>query len=98
MASVSRFRMLAGDSDHAIRVGREALAMAEELGLDELQAHALDNIGLSRLSIGDRGGLEDLDRSIEIADAINSVESARAYGNLAPRSLISGSSTGHLRC
>ena len=41
----SRFRMLAGDSEDAIRVGLQALAMAEELGLDELQAHALDNIG-----------------------------------------------------
>jgi class 3 adenylate cyclase/tetratricopeptide (TPR) repeat protein len=82
LANVSRFRMLAGDREHAIRVGGQALAMAEELGLDELQAHALDNIGVSRLGIGDRGGLEDLERSIQIADAINSVESARAYGNL----------------
>ena len=57
--------------------------MAEELGLDELQAHALNNIGVSRLGMGDRGAIEDLERSIEISDAINSVESARAYGNLA---------------
>jgi tetratricopeptide (TPR) repeat protein len=83
LANVSRFWMLAGDSEHGIRVGREALAMAEKLGLDELQAHALDNIGVSRLGIGDRGGFEDLERSIQIGDAINSVESARAYGNLA---------------
>ena len=57
--------------------------MAEELGLEELQAHALNNIGVSRLGMGDRGAIEDLERSIEISDAINSVESARAYGNLA---------------
>ena len=85
LANVSRFWMLAGLGEQAIRVGRQALAMAEELGLDELQAHALNNIGVSRLGMGDRGGLEDLERSIEIADAINSVESARAYGNLALR-------------
>ena len=83
MANSSRFWMLAGDGEHAIRVGREALAMAEELGLEELQAHALDNIGLGRLGLGDEGGLADLERSIEIADAINSVESARALGNMA---------------
>ena len=83
MANSSRFWMLAGEADRAIRVGREALAMAEELGLEELQAHALDNIGIARLGQGDHGGFEDLERSIEIADAINSVESARAYGNLA---------------
>jgi class 3 adenylate cyclase/tetratricopeptide (TPR) repeat protein len=83
MANSSRFWMLAGEADRAIRVGREALAMAEELGLEELQAHALDNIGIARLGLGDHGGFADLERSIEIADAINSVESARAYGNLA---------------
>jgi class 3 adenylate cyclase/tetratricopeptide (TPR) repeat protein len=83
LANVSRFWMLAGDNETAIRAGREALAMSEELELLEVQAHALDNIGIARVQSGDRGGFEDLERSIEIADAINSVESARAYGNLA---------------
>ena len=83
MANASRFWMLAGASDDAIRGGLEALAMAEELGLEELQAHALDNIGVTRLGMGDERGFEDLERSIAIADSINSVESARAYGNLA---------------
>ena len=82
MASASRFWMLAA-SDDAIRVGLQALAMAEELGLDELQAHALDNIGVSRIGKDDERGFADLERSIAIADSINSVESARAYGNLA---------------
>jgi hypothetical protein len=57
--------------------------MAEELGLDELRSHALNNIGISRTQLGDQGGFEDLERSAEIADTLNSVESARAYGNLA---------------
>jgi tetratricopeptide (TPR) repeat protein len=83
MANSSRFWMLAGGAPHAIEVGRKALAMAEELGLEELQAHALDNIGLSRVAMGDQGGFEDVERSIEIADAINSVEVARALGNYA---------------
>jgi class 3 adenylate cyclase/tetratricopeptide (TPR) repeat protein len=83
MTNSSRFWMLAGESEHAIRVGREALAMAEELGFEELQAHALDNIGVARIGLGDNGGIADLERSIEIADRVNSIESARAYGNLA---------------
>jgi class 3 adenylate cyclase/tetratricopeptide (TPR) repeat protein len=83
MSNVSRFWMLAGETERAIQTGREALAMSEELGLPELQSHALNNIGTSRVQSGDMGGLEDLQRSIEIADAINSVESARAYGNMA---------------
>jgi tetratricopeptide (TPR) repeat protein len=83
MANVSRFWMLAGNYEHAIRVGREALAMAEELGLEEIQASALNNIGVARLDQADPGGVDDLERSIEIADSINSMESARSYGNLA---------------
>jgi class 3 adenylate cyclase/tetratricopeptide (TPR) repeat protein len=83
MANASRFWMLAGASEDAIRVGLEALEMAEDLGFEEIQAHALDNVGISRVQSGDRGGFEDLERSIQIADSINSVESARAYGNMA---------------
>ena len=83
MANVSRFWMLAVDAEHAIRVGREALAMAEELGLEEIQASALNNIGVARMSQADAGGVDDLERSIAIADSINSIESARSYGNLA---------------
>jgi tetratricopeptide (TPR) repeat protein len=83
VASLSRYAMLAGDRDDAIRLGREALGMAEELGIDELRAHALNNIGTSRLAKGDRGGLEDLEQSLAIAVAANSPESVRAYGNLA---------------
>ena len=82
MGNVSRFWMLAGHAEHAIRVGREALAMAEELGLEEIQASVLNNIGAARLGQADAGGVDDLERSIAIADSINSMESARSYGNL----------------
>jgi class 3 adenylate cyclase/tetratricopeptide (TPR) repeat protein len=83
VANVSRYAMLAGDRDDAIGLGREALEMAEELGLDELRAHALNNIGASRIAKGDSKGLEDLEQSLAIAVAANSPESVRAYGNLA---------------
>jgi tetratricopeptide (TPR) repeat protein len=82
-ASVSRFWMLAGRHEDSIRIGREALAMAEELGLEELRANALNNIGASRLSLGDEGGFADSEQSIAIAVANNSMEAIRGYGNLA---------------
>jgi class 3 adenylate cyclase/tetratricopeptide (TPR) repeat protein len=82
LANVSRYLMLAGDDD-AVAVGREALAMAEELGLDELRAHSLNNIGVARTHAGDEEGLADLERSIELARAASSPELARAYNNLA---------------
>jgi tetratricopeptide (TPR) repeat protein len=83
LSHVSGFHMISGESEAAIRVGREALGMAEELGLDELRAHALNNIGTARVNLGDRGGLADLELSIEIALSVKSQESLRAYNNLA---------------
>jgi len=83
VANRSRFEMLSGNTEEAIRLGREALGMAEELELDEIKAHALNNVGTARLMAGDAGGLDDLEQSVAIAVAINSTESPRAYGNLA---------------
>jgi class 3 adenylate cyclase/tetratricopeptide (TPR) repeat protein len=83
LSQVSRYLMLAGENESAVRVGREALAMAEVLALDEVRAHVLNNIGSARCSAGDFGGIDDLERSVEIANAINSPDLGRAYSNLA---------------
>jgi class 3 adenylate cyclase/tetratricopeptide (TPR) repeat protein len=82
-SSVSRFLMLAGRAEEAIRIGGDALVMAEELGLEELRAHALNNIGVAKLSSGDLSGLDDLRRSIAIAEERNSQEKMRGVTNLA---------------
>jgi tetratricopeptide (TPR) repeat protein len=81
-SSVSRFLMLAGEAEDAIRLGTAALEMATELELDDLRAHALNNIGSARTMSGDLGGLDDLEESIAISLEINSPESVRAYSNL----------------
>jgi tetratricopeptide (TPR) repeat protein len=68
ISSISRSRMLASDSAEAIRLGREALAMAEQLGLDGLRAHALITVGASRVDSGDlEGGISDLEEGLAIA-------------------------------
>jgi len=82
LSSLSRFRMLADDYEEAIRLGRQALELAERLGLEEIRAHALDNVGVARVNMGDAGGVADLERSIEIALAASSPECVRAYMNL----------------
>jgi tetratricopeptide (TPR) repeat protein len=74
--------MLAGEYEAAVRVGNEALAMAEELRLNEVRAHVLNNIGCARAAVGDFGGVRDLEQSIEIADAVSSPDLSRAYNNL----------------
>jgi class 3 adenylate cyclase/tetratricopeptide (TPR) repeat protein len=81
-SSIARFLMLAGRSDEAIRIGGEALAMAEELGLDEVRAHALNNIGVAKSSVGDDSGLDDLRKSIDISSELNSLEARRGLNNL----------------
>jgi class 3 adenylate cyclase/tetratricopeptide (TPR) repeat protein len=80
-AETSRFLMLASRTAEAVEVGQETLALARELGLRELQAHALNNIGTARASTGDLGGIADLEEAFGIADAINSPEAIRALGN-----------------
>ena len=80
-AETSRFLMLAGRYEEAVEVGRESLALAKKLGLRELQAHALDNIGIARANTGDLEGIADLEEAFAIADAINSLEALRALGN-----------------
>jgi class 3 adenylate cyclase/tetratricopeptide (TPR) repeat protein len=83
LANASRFAALAGENEDAIRFGREALAMADELDIDPIRSHALNNMGFARVSLGDPGGIDDLEQSAAIALAANSIESVRAYGNLA---------------
>jgi class 3 adenylate cyclase/tetratricopeptide (TPR) repeat protein len=82
-SNISRYLMLAGRSEEAIRIGREALTMAEELGLDELRAHALNNIGVAKVTTGDLSGLDDLRQSIAISSELNSPETRRGLNNLA---------------
>jgi class 3 adenylate cyclase/tetratricopeptide (TPR) repeat protein len=80
-AETSRFLMLANRTAEAVEVGREGLALAKQLGLRELQAHTLNNIGTARANAGDLEGLADLDEAFAIAEAINSPEALRALGN-----------------
>jgi class 3 adenylate cyclase/tetratricopeptide (TPR) repeat protein len=82
-SSVSRFQMLAGRSDDAIRTGSEALAMAEELGLEGIRSHALNNIGTAKANTGDLSGLDDLRKSIDISLEHNLPEARRGLNNLA---------------
>ena len=91
LSQVARFRALAGEVDVPISVGQEALAIAEELGLDELRAHALNNVAIAKGNRGDiREAIADLERSIEIALSISSPEAARGYNNLAALSWYGG--------
>jgi tetratricopeptide (TPR) repeat protein len=63
--------------------GEEAVALATELRLDHVRAHALNTLGTARVNSGDRGGLDQLQESLRIALELNSVpDILRGYNNL----------------
>ena len=66
-----------------LRLLAEALAVAEQLGLREMQAEALQWVGLMRLDAGEEEGVEDIDKALAIAVELNSPVSLSCYGNLA---------------
>ncbi|CAN5168254.1 hypothetical protein BH09ACT13_BH09ACT13_07180 [soil metagenome] len=82
LSQIARYRMLAGAYDEAIHIGEEALAMAEQLELDEVRAHALNNIGAAKSFLGNPEGVADLERGLDIALAVRSPEAARILNNL----------------
>jgi tetratricopeptide (TPR) repeat protein len=75
--------MLGGALEEAIRIAREALAIAEALALDELRAHALTTIGSSMNRIQLWTGREELEEALEIGLAANSPVAATTLNNLA---------------
>jgi tetratricopeptide (TPR) repeat protein len=76
--------MLADHNDNAIELGRQAIAMAKELGLDDLRAHTLVNIGTARVAgAGDLGGLVELEEAIALATESKDIAGMiRAHNNL----------------
>ncbi len=78
--------------DEAISVGEAALALAEQVGSDEVRARALGALANARTQTGDWSGFEDYALSVEIATKLKSPEavvnlinhagSRIAYGDL----------------
>jgi class 3 adenylate cyclase/tetratricopeptide (TPR) repeat protein len=83
LGEVARFHMVEGTRDDAIRVGEAALAIADELGLDELRGSSLVTVGTARANsdLGSASG--DLEAALELADRVNLPRVAfRAINNL----------------
>ena len=66
---LATYFMVNGRPKDAIRVGREALATAERVGADEIRAQALNSMGTARVDLGDLAGLDDIQQSIDVAEA-----------------------------
>lgn len=68
---LARYLMVTGRSIDAIRVGREALVAATTLAAEDIRAFALNTVGTARVNLGDLGGFDDIEESIEVAEAAN---------------------------
>jgi hypothetical protein len=91
LSEVARYDMIADRNESAVEVGRQALEMADQLGLDDLRAHALNSIGAARGLSGDPEGLVDLEDSIAIAARSNSISDLlRGHNNLAATTFVLG--------
>jgi tetratricopeptide (TPR) repeat protein len=75
--------LIADRNADAMQVAREGLAMARSLGDRNVEADALGTIGAIRVSLGDPGGLADLERCIAMCEAIGSSTVISWHGNLA---------------
>ena len=83
LGQVARFHMLASELEPAVRVGEEALAMAEHLGLEVERARLLNSIGSARAGQNDPEGVALLEQSVALSRSLHSTELARGLNNLA---------------
>ena len=78
----ARDHLVASRYEAALEDGREALAMAEALGLAALRADALNTTASARFHLGDTGAVEDLERSSALAAEAGAFEIIRTKTNL----------------
>jgi class 3 adenylate cyclase len=74
---------LKGEHARGVEIALEARAMSEQLGWDEGLSEALNLLGMQRVYMGDRSGVEDLERSIELAATGDAGDLARVINGLA---------------
>lgn len=87
-SNCAQLYMLSNRSGLAREWGAKAIALASRFAETEILSHAYNNVGAARLTEGDSGGWEDLERSLSLALAGDFREqAARAYTNLATRAV-----------
>jgi DNA-binding SARP family transcriptional activator/class 3 adenylate cyclase len=83
LARRANWLMLSGELDRARSIGAEACALAERVAWPEGKSEALRVLGTTRVTGGDRGGLDDLVQSIEVAAEAGALAAlSRARNNL----------------
>ena len=81
--TAARMSVIRAENDAALAVGARALAMADELGLDEIRAHALTTIGMAKSAKQPRSGTPDIERARDLALEVDLPVAAAIVNNLA---------------
>lgn len=83
-STFSHVYMVLGRNQESLEWGEKALALADTLGDEIIQAHALNNIGVAQASLsGGTQGVSHLQRSLEISKKLGMLlDTVRAYMNL----------------
>ena len=82
MAQLARFLTLAGRQTEGLARAEEAIAMAQEMGDDDLLIDLLNTRGLVRMHFADTAWLADLESSLALALERGSFRAGRSYLNL----------------
>ena len=83
LVDLANYLSIATEHERTITAATEALEIARQLELPELEASALSMIGISRGLSGDAGGRQDLQRSIALTEQTGSHFSVHCCGMLA---------------
>ncbi|MDF2739195.1 MAG: hypothetical protein K0S88_561 [Actinomycetia bacterium] len=75
--------MVADRHVEALRVAREAMAMARTLEVREVEAAAFGTVGAARVVLGDPGGLADLERCVALCERLGSSAAIPWHANMA---------------
>jgi len=77
------FLMLDGRFRESIQVGAEALPLVEAFRMEDQRARLHIVIGCARCGLGDRGGLDEIEAGISVAQSAGAVDMVElGYGNL----------------
>jgi DNA-binding SARP family transcriptional activator len=77
LSRVSGNQLLRDEVETAIAIGAEAVEVARALGDLELEAQCLSALGMARVRAGDRRGLEDMDRCMDMLEQRRSSNAAQ---------------------
>jgi predicted ATPase/class 3 adenylate cyclase len=74
--------LMLSDDERAIEIAQESLQLAEALGFEAARSRNLNTIGVMKVVMGDRTGLQELEQAVAIGAAAHSHEEAGALANL----------------